>query len=515
MPPEVTANRRSTTPTAPVRPLAAAVWGGVGAVAVAIGAIAEQAVLGPLAPGPVAVVFLLLTAAFMPGLPGAALGLLVARRRGTTHSALWGGAALGAVLLPPLGWMHLAGAVLLAVLARESRGRPTSLALALVAAGLLFAPTRWPVGARLDDGPSVLLITVAGLRADAPGTDALLDAYPGAVARFTQVASTSSDERAGVDAVLRGREACSSETGPGLGVLAAASGRPSAAFVRSPALREDDPVFDGFQRVDGEDAWLVGVSRVPLGWLWPTGGAHRRADATVERARWWLSRQQGPTFAWVHFDDLRGPLDPPPPFDERYRQSDGEPLDRVALAVPTPTTEGEVLRRYRGTAALVAHSIDQLVVAASAEGEEPPIVVVVGTTGTSLAEGQGWGAPTGRVSDWEVPLWIGQPDAERRELSAPVQTSEVYDWLGAALGPGDGGELARLLAGLPAERPTVASESQTPRGTVVSVANRSGRATAGARVDWEPLSDEAPLVQSLLEERARRLLSRCPTGTVE
>jgi arylsulfatase A-like enzyme len=289
-------------------------------------------------------------------------------------------------------------------------------AVVTVAAGLLavvasiapFAPTRG--GTVAADRPSVLVVTVDGLRADGgSGQDGLLDAMGALVpngVRFTHAITPTPGSRAANAVVQTGLHPL--RTGvlderdrltrarPTLFEALAAAGWPTAAFVSSSAAGRDSGLVQGFDRFD--DGWThaedSALASLGVG-LWTrlfdrdaVGRWSARDDAaTAQRFADWVSGRAGPVAAWVHLSDPH----------------------RVELGgLSTPTTAR-------------AFAILASAVPANA------LVVVVGTHGELGGAHGGRGAATLFDPVVHVPLVVrfpGDPPAVT-EVSSQVRTLDV------------------------------------------------------------------------------------------
>ena len=107
---------------------------------------------------------------------------------------------------------------------------------------------------------------------------------------------------------------------PTLATLLQGEGYATAAFIGSFILDASSGLDRGFDHYDAP------FSQPGTGAALYTR-TERRAEDVVTSALDWLERHRSrPFFAWVHLFDPHSPYDPPPPFDERYRERryDGE-----------------------------------------------------------------------------------------------------------------------------------------------------------------------------------------------
>lgn len=494
-------------------------WGMLGSTWVCGLVVLRLVVAGPVSPGWVACVALMLGSLVWPGVLALACCGVAGRlwRLDRSRSVLIG-AAIACMTLP-YGLVGLVLAVPLVglVLAPSAslRRAVSQVAVAGTAMGmcvpLLFGPGP-------SESPSVLLVTLGGQRADSLTDRPELDALARLGVRFEGAFAPIDDERASVAALLTGAvpwDSGADESATGLAHIVSERGLRTAAFARAPAT--DDPALraamDAFDRFDSEDTWLVGARRLPLGLFLASSAARRRADTAVDRACWWMARQRSPWFAWVHLDDVLGPLDPPPPFDERFATDDSTPVRTCSLDLPLPTTQGEVQRRHQGMIAFVDHELGRLLREALGS-QQPVIVVVAGTHGVGASDEAPCDDGAVGPALWHVPLVVAGPGiAPGGTVSGPVELTDVYDWL--AHGSSD--VLLESIAAGRSTRSAARSVTRRPGGWVASVANAHGRTTLGAAQSWQSNANDpavADAMRSLLEAQAMRVLMRLPPTPV-
>lgn len=457
---------------------------------------------GPVSPGVVAVMAHLVIASLFPTLPLVVLGWASARvlGLGRRQLALLGG-AVTVLLLPGqwIAWTVAAVAVVGAVVVPERFRLRFAIALALtyavveVGTGLIPKPDS-------PDSPSIVLVTLAGVGAQAASDWPSLQGLAQDGVTFQQATAPIDTDAGTLAALFSGRAPWEASSGdsPSLMATLAEQGFDTAAFAPASYLGETDT-----GRVDGENTWLVGATHMPVGRLSRGKYAPRSAAGTVDRVLWWVGRQQRPYVAWVHLADLQGPLDPPPPFDQRFISDDRTPVVECVLSVPLPTTQSDVDRRYRGTLASLDYELERLTSGLRDMGQDP-IIVVVGTHGLDMTTG--CGEPTADPLAWHVPLVVAGADVpEGVVVDGPFEVMAVHPWL-----TGEGDAVGSSWQQAQSVQSTAQSIALLPTGWVVSVANRHARSTLGAEENWTLQSEEMPedALRSLLEAQAVRILYR-------
>lgn len=247
-----------------------------------------------------------------------------------------GRAAVGVVLaLLPLGAV---GVVLINArfwLARKELGKAPAvgflpICVGLGLSGIGLASLAWapatPALEALDDDPSVLLVTVDGLRADAlaPGSSVQTPALDALMARGFQLrqAVTPSTHAGPAHAALltglhplRARMFSDDHALPrgakSLPVVLGREGWHSAAFVSRDAVGAASGLDRGFAVFDDDlDPRLRGLGLLRLGRMIAAPAAQRAGERTVDRFRdWFATRPNKPFFAWVHLADTMPPFD--------------------------------------------------------------------------------------------------------------------------------------------------------------------------------------------------------------
>jgi len=233
--------------------------------------------------------------------------------------------------------------------------------LAVVAAAGLAAALA-PGGCGRGPRPSVLLITIDTLRADAvsawgreSGTTPRLDALAASGLRFDAATTVTPLTLPAHASLLTGwRPARVGLTVNGLGRPAlpvatlaerlARAGYATAAFVSSAVLDRRHGLDAGFQRYDDELAQPGG----------PAVALERPADATVDRALAWDGWGRESFFAWVHLFDPHAPYAAP---GGREGQDRAAYLDEVRFAdAQVGRLLDEVGRRASGPVLVVVTS---------------------------------------------------------------------------------------------------------------------------------------------------------------
>ena len=191
------------------------------------------------------------------------------------------------------------------------------LAAALLAA--LLAGAALPGCSRAAPRPSVLLVTIDTLRADAvgawggePGTTPAIDALCAQGTRFAQASTVTPLTLPAHASLLTGLRparhgltvngvALPSLPVPTLAQRLRARGWATAAFVSSTVLDHLHGLSAGFDRYD-DDLLVSGGPPVPT---------ERRGDVTVDHALAWEGWSGEPFCAWVHLFDPHAPYDAP------------------------------------------------------------------------------------------------------------------------------------------------------------------------------------------------------------
>ncbi len=497
----------SLTPEIPQSALQAALWAGLGSFAASGVALLGLVVGGPVSPGVVAGFAHLLIATVFPTIPLVLLGWTAARLfgMGRRQLALVGG-AMTVLLLPGqwIAWTVAAVAVVGAVLVPERFRLRFAIALgvtyALVEVGTGLIPN-----SESPDSPSVVLVTLAGVGAQPASDWPSLSALAQDGVSFRQANVPIDTDTGTLTALFSGQphwEVPNAQAAR-LMVTLAEQGFETASFAPASYLQGADT-----GRVDGENTWLVGATHMPVGRLSPGKYAPRGAAGTVDRVLWWAGRQHRPYAAWVHLADLYGPLDPPPPFDQRFISDDQTPVVDCVLSVPLPTIQSDVDRRYLGTLASLDYELGRLTSGLRDMGQDP-IIVVVGTHGLDMTTG--CAEPTADPLAWHVPFVVAGANVPQGiVVDGPIEVLAIHAWL---TGEGDAVESSWRQG--QSVQSAARSTAHLPSGWVASVANRHGRSTLGAEESWTVQSEDMPedALRSLLEARAMRILYRLDDST--
>lgn len=511
--------------------LGAATVGGLDAARVVL---VERLALGPIA------VLALIGAGLVGGvllsLPWVALLGIGRLRDGGLGPVLFAGqlvagASLGAsawTTQPPGPWMAVPLAVALVaagtggLLARRVPRLSWGIwvAPALVAiAGLAALRPQARVGvAREPDRPSVLLVTVAGLRADhvgrgSPDTSAW-DRLAVSGARFDVAMAPSPDPAEGLEALLA----------PALLDALVDAGLPTAAFLGDPAHGVGSAVFD---RYDDDTGWPAGFDRLALaGGLRALGlrasPPRRGADRVVDRAVRHLAAAPGQSFTWVHLVDPEPPYDPPPPYDERYYGGDDPRAGAPTLGARgvLPPSQGAVLgqvvdpryaeARYDGEVAWTDAQVGRLLDAVDAAGAaSTTLVVVAGASGQVQREAEPWfGGRTLVEAAVHVPIVLRLPGrvpvGER--LATPVALTDLgptlLDYLGLETSAVPGTSLRAALEGTGLGRTKVRVADAEG---AVAVRARGGFVRRGADGTWRAWSHPGERAEPWTRDAVRAL----------
>lgn len=492
----------SLTPETSSSAVQAALWAGIGSFAASGVALAGLVVGGPVSPGVVAGLAHLAIAVVFPTLPLILLGWAAARLvgLGRRQLALVGG-ALTVLLLPGqwIAWTVATVAVVGAVVVPERFRLRFALALA-AAYGLVEVGGALVPKPPTSTGPSVVVVTLAGVGTEASADWPSLQVIRRRGVSFGSAYAPTSTDSMTLDAVMSGHPPWTAgEAGavPLLDTLAAL-GFETAAFAPMAYLTD---VNAG--RVDGENTWLVGATHMPVGRLSSRKYVPRSAAGTVDRLLWWARRQHRPYVAWVHLADVHAPLEPPPPFDQRYISGDGGLVKDCGLDVPLPTTWSEVGRLYRGTLASLDYELGRLA-SGLRELDDEPTIVVVGTHGLDMTTG--CAQPTAEPVAWHVPLVVaGAGIPSGVTVHGPFEVHAIHHWLTGGVddmqASWERGQSVQSVA---------RSAAHLPGGWVASVANTHGRSTLGAQEAWTLHSEDIPedALRLLLEAQAMRILYR-------
>ena len=373
-----------------------------------------------------------------------------------------------------------------------------------------------PVAGRLEQAPSIVLVTIDTLRADhlrvygyhrdtSPHIDALAaegvlferamapmaTTLPSHVSLFSAVYP----HQHGVTENRFRRNPFAADDAPG-GLRSAAQllrddGYHTAAFVSAAPVKRVTGMGAGFE-----------VFEEPRGY-------EKKGSPTVDRALSWLEDgPREPFLLWVHLWDPHEPNRPVPPWGRRFPSDaaleqviDARGIDPERLAQafappalrrflapgsggrddPPPRVDREAVRdmlnRYDADVAAADHEVGRLIEALRTRGIlDRSIVVVTADHGQSLGQ-HDW-LPHGRITDdnLHVPLVVRFPPGVARAGSRIAGVVSLVDVLPTVLSRFDGAATRRLLA--QAEGEDVLA-GDPPRGW--ALAQRTSRRRAG----WE------------------------------
>ncbi|MFK7928746.1 MAG: sulfatase-like hydrolase/transferase [Myxococcota bacterium] len=287
-------------------------------------------------------------------------------------------------------------------------------------------------------GPTIVLVSIDGLRADALPPEGTLAAWAARSAQYTRAVTPTTDRLAAAKALLPTRpHPCDTDISP--------LPMPSAAFVSSAEMSE---LRSGFHKFDDDFSLVQGLSSTTPGRLFRLVGLHRppqRRDAsvTLDAAASWLATNKGGQFAWIHLDDPRPPFEPGDPWDKRFVPTG---------TAPDPSDPIWMTSQYQGEVAAVDHHLARLFVALPNDA----IVAVVGTYGEPLTPPfNADGPPLPGLDASIVPLIIGGPGVDPGQIRWPVSTRDVGPTLLALAGASRGG-------------PTLPSPDEVPTSLMVA-----------------------------------------------
>lgn len=303
-------------------------------------------------------------------------------------------------------------------------GGGLALAGVLVGVGTIGPPTVPASGG--DSGrPNVLVVSVAGLRADAVG------AYggPGSATpridglarrgRLFEVPITPSTEvRSAAVSLLTGlyphghRVRRDADRIPGhvetVADLLAAHGYARGAFVSSRMLDGwDSGLAASFDHYDDVRVFGDHVDRLAVAGLWTRWSGDQRprrrsATATTRALAAWLARQPGPWFAWTSLIEPARPspvVPEDPPSGAERGGEDLWPPPGWYRDDEEPQPIDDWLRGYQLSVETVDRAIGAMLQGLAARGElQRTLILVVGLQGTSLGEEDVWFEPGEHLS---------------------------------------------------------------------------------------------------------------------
>ncbi|HEY8148152.1 MAG TPA: sulfatase, partial [Vicinamibacteria bacterium] len=293
-----------------------------------------------------------------------------------------------------------------------SRSRPILVLLCALAAIALVAAVVFRTGRpREVEGTSVILVTIDTLRADhvgaygaktgaTPHLDALAargTVFDEALASVPLTLPSHASLLSGLEPPHHGLHANGRSIFPAdrptLATVLQGRGYATAAFVAAYVLDRRFGLDRGFDLYDDRiERRTTGTSVLE---------SERPCTVVAAAAEEWISRQQGPFFAWVHFYEPHAPYDPPSPYRE---QQAGRPYD------------GEI--------AAADACLGRVVAAAEARARGRLVVVATGDHGEALGDhGELTHGFFVYQSTLRVPLIIagaGVPVAHRTSLAREV-----------------------------------------------------------------------------------------------
>jgi arylsulfatase A-like enzyme len=328
--------------------------------------------------------------------------------------------------------------------------------------------------------PNVLLVSVAGLRADALGVyegaggmTPQLDALASRGRAFASPIAPSTSTRASAVSLLSGlypqRHAVRSDAHrlprhvETIGDLLAAHGYTRAAFVSSRSLDGWDsglaPSFEhyGDVRVFGDYVDRLAVAGLWTRWSGVERPRWRPASSTTRAFTEWIGRQSGPWFVWVSLVEPARAV-PIPDGAAGGSASDGP----EALWPPPAWAEGLVgpqpiddwLRGYQLAVETVDRAVGEILRTLAARGEEQhTLILVAGLHGTSLGEEDAWMEPGDHLSHGAIHVpWIaaGPLILTGEPVRGPVSLVDLVPTLFGLIGLGgdeswQGEDLSRYL----------------------------------------------------------------------
>jgi arylsulfatase A-like enzyme len=336
-------------------------------------------------------------------------------------------------------------------------------------------------GAGGDSGhPNVLLVSIAGLRADAlgayggpSGTTPRMDDLASRGRAFETAITPSTSSRAAAVSMLTGlypqrhgvrrRGQRLPHHVATLGDLLAAHGYARGAFVSSRELDGWDSglagSFDhyGDVRVFGDYIDRLAVAGLWTRWRGDTRPGWRSAVATTRSLGGWLARQSGPWFAWVSLSEPARPA-PVPPEETRDTEQGFEeelwPPPSWAAGMEQARPIEDWLRGYQVSVQTTDRALEVMMRGLAARGElERTLIVLVGLHGTSLGEENVWFEPGQHLSRGVVRVpWIsvGPLIVSEEAVPGPVSLVDVAPTLIGLIGLGadeawQGEDLSRYL----------------------------------------------------------------------
>ncbi|MES2644519.1 MAG: sulfatase-like hydrolase/transferase [Myxococcota bacterium] len=402
-------------------------------------------------------------------------------------------------------------------------------------------------------GPTILLLTVDTLRADAAGPTfrALADrglsgpAWSTAPWTLPALASlhtgrTPYDHGAIVRAPVGGRTRVAgiSSSAVTLAESLRAAGWRTGAFVENPQISRARGFARGFGTWDSPDdhdpsrSLLLDPFGIDLGGQ-PLVRHGRDPEARVDRALAWLAREEGPAFLWVH---LLGPhlpyfdadLSPGTALGDALGQGNATRLNldflRRGSLRWTPALRAEVRAAYTNEAARADAALARLVAAAGPEA----VVVYTADHGEELGEHGGW--EHGHAL-WEeivrIPLAMAGPGVPVGTFAGPASLVDVAPTLlNLAGAPASGVDLRAV----PPDRTLVLADTlyfeereglvRWPWKLTRTLSGNDARlvdlaADPGERVDLSATNPDVLTTLSIALDVERARLGDTPVGTID
>ena len=209
--------------------------------------------------------------------------------------------------------------------------------------------------------------------------------------------------------------------------------------------------------------------------------AERRANATTEATLKWLKDvpPNQPLFIWVHYFDPHEPMDPPPPYDQKF-QSSPDLQTFIEKQVNTKDLKEEfnipldtLFREnnlYDGEIAFMDYWIEQLLIGINKyrNREDNTYLIVIADHGFSFGEHNYYFGKVKQIYDTiiQVPFFIHLPGEKARRIHQQVEAVDmmptILDLLGMKIPPGlNGRSLAPLIRGEVLEPAPAFSETVT------------------------------------------------------
>jgi arylsulfatase A-like enzyme len=205
----------------------------------------------------------------------------------------------------------------------------------------------------------------------------------------------------------------------------------TAAFVGATPLKKHTGIDAGFEHFD--------EPRV----------AQRRAGATNQRVRRWLSAQtEAPFFLWVHYFDPHAPYDAPEPFGSRFVEEPEQAryLSERGFGSSPPA----VHNRYDGEVSYADHELGRLLKELRSRPEiwRRTVLVVVGDHGEGLGQHEEPHHGSVWAEQLRVPLLIRVPGKAPARIDGPISTADILPTLLGLIGLPGREEILRQASGI-------------------------------------------------------------------